>query len=99
MGRVVEKIVELWGADARVELQDDNGPHETGLLTLDSTLAQHKLGWQPRLRLSDALSYTVEWYKRFGAGESMDAVRRSRSGRLIGMRRLGVYYDLRVLNN
>jgi CDP-glucose 4,6-dehydratase len=74
VGRVVEKVVELWGPDARVELQEDGGPHEAGLLTLDSTLARHKLGWQPRLRLSEALSYTVEWYKRFAAGDAMDAV-------------------------
>jgi CDP-glucose 4,6-dehydratase len=74
VGRVVEQIVELWGDDARVELQEDGGPHEAGLLTLDSTLARHKLGWFPRLRLREALSYTVEWYKRFAAGDAMDAV-------------------------
>ena len=74
VGQVVEKIVELWGGDARVKLEKDSGPHEAGLLTLDSTLARHKLQWQPRLRLNEALSYTVEWYKRFAAGDQMDTV-------------------------
>ncbi|HYI93737.1 MAG TPA: CDP-glucose 4,6-dehydratase [Bryobacteraceae bacterium] len=74
VGQVVEKLVELWGGHARVELQKDSGPHEAGLLTLDSTLARHKLPWQPRLRLKEALSYTVEWYKRFAAGDQMDTV-------------------------
>jgi CDP-glucose 4,6-dehydratase len=55
-------------------MKPDDGPHEAGLLTLDSTLARHKLGWSPRLRLAEALSYTVEWYKKYGSGETMDAV-------------------------
>lgn len=74
VGEVVKSIVALWGGNARWEVQNDGGPHEAGLLTLDSTLARHKLGWQPRLRLADALSYTVEWHKRLIAGEPMDRV-------------------------
>lgn len=74
VGEVVKNIVKLWGGDARFVVQPDGGPHEAGLLTLDSTLARQKLGWQPRLRLADALQFTVEWYRRFGAGEPMDEV-------------------------
>jgi CDP-glucose 4,6-dehydratase len=54
------------------------------LLTLDATLARHTLDWSPRLRLAEALSYTVEWYKRFGAGEAMDAVTLEQIGRFEG---------------
>ena len=74
VGKVVKDIAALWGAGARWEVQSDGGPHEAGLLTLDSTLARHKLWWRPRMRLADALAFTVEWYRRFGAGEAMDAV-------------------------
>jgi CDP-glucose 4,6-dehydratase len=74
VGEVVKSIVALWGGNARWEVRNDGGPHEAGLLTLDSTLARHKLGWQPRLRLAEALSYTVEWHKRLIAGEPMDRV-------------------------
>jgi CDP-glucose 4,6-dehydratase len=74
VGKVVKDIAALWGAGARWEVQSDGGPHEAGLLTLDSTLARHKLRWRPRMRLADALAFTVEWYRRFGAGEAMDAV-------------------------
>ncbi len=28
-----------------------------------------RLGWAPRLRLDDALAWTVEWYRRLAAGE------------------------------
>lgn len=74
VGEVVNTIVELWGNGARWQVQSDGGPHEAGLLTLDSTLARHTLGWRPNLRLGDALAFTVEWYRRFQAGEPMDAV-------------------------
>jgi CDP-glucose 4,6-dehydratase len=74
VGEVVKTIVELWGDGARWQGQSDGGPHEAGLLTLDSTLARHTLGWRPNLRLGDALAFTVEWYRRFQAGDSMDAV-------------------------
>lgn len=74
VGKVVNTIVELWGDGAHWEAQSDGGPHEAGLLTLDSTLARHTLGWRPNLRLGDALAFTVEWYRRFEAGEPMDVV-------------------------
>jgi len=74
VGEVVNTIVELWGEGARWQVQSDDGPHEAGLLTLDSTLARHTLVWRPNLRLGDALAFTVEWYRRFQDGEPMDAV-------------------------
>jgi UDP-glucose 4-epimerase len=36
--------------------------------TADITLAQEKLGWQPRTQLDDGLRKTVDWYRRAGAG-------------------------------
>ena len=68
VGQVVESVTELWGEGARWQAQEDGGPHEAGLLTLDSTLARAKLGWRPRLRLKEALAFTVGWYKEFAAG-------------------------------
>jgi CDP-glucose 4,6-dehydratase len=73
VGEVVSTIVELWGDGARWEVQTDDGPHEAGLLILDSTLARHTLSWHPSLRLGDALAFTVEWYRRFEAGAPIDA--------------------------
>lgn len=71
VGEIVKRLTGLWGGEARFEVQSDEGPHEAGLLTLDSTLARHKLGWLPRLRLEDALRYTVEWYREFHSGACM----------------------------
>lgn len=74
VGEVVAQIVALWGDSARWEVQNGGGPHEAGLLTLDSTLARHKLSWQPRLRLAEALQFTVDWYRRFQSGADMQAI-------------------------
>lgn len=45
-----------------------NGPHEAGLLTLDSTLIAKELGVVPRWSVQDAVDRTMKWYKGFYAG-------------------------------
>ena len=49
------------------------GPHEAGVLRLDSTKAMTRLGWQPRLSLENAVAKTVDWYRRHSKGENMRA--------------------------
>jgi len=41
------------------------GLAETQFLRLDPTKARTRLGWSPRLTLSEAIAWTVEWYHRF----------------------------------
>ena len=66
---VVDRLTELWGAGARWEHDDAEHPHEAGLLQVDASKARARLGWRPRLSLDETLAWTVEWYRRFGAGE------------------------------
>ena len=40
------------------------GPHETGVLRLDSTKSRRQLGWKPRLQFEEAVQWTVDWYQR-----------------------------------
>jgi CDP-glucose 4,6-dehydratase len=40
-------------------------PHETTLLQLDSTKAQHLLGWQPVWTIDQGLEKTAEWYAAY----------------------------------
>lgn len=54
-----------WTADTGIN------PVEARALTLSSTLAQHALGWRPRLDLAQGLSWTAAWYRAHRAGEDM----------------------------
>jgi CDP-glucose 4,6-dehydratase len=43
-------------------------PHEAGFLRLDTSKARSSLGWRPKLRLDEALSMTVDWYRAVHGG-------------------------------
>lgn len=45
-----------------------DGPHEAGLLTLDTSLARAKLGVQSVFPLSEAVGMTMRWYRDFSDG-------------------------------
>ena len=50
-----------------------DGPHEAGLLTLDTSLAKSKLGVQSVFPLAEAIGMTMHWYRDFSAGADADA--------------------------
>ncbi|MCX7818374.1 MAG: CDP-glucose 4,6-dehydratase [Kiritimatiellae bacterium] len=64
---LVERMVELWGAD--VPWMPDGRPRlpEDRYLWLDSTKARERLGWRPRLSLDEALDWIVEWHRGVAA--------------------------------
>lgn len=48
------------------EIQVDlNAPHEANLLMLDISKARKMLGWKPVLNSSQAIEWTIKWYKEF----------------------------------
>lgn len=71
---IVERMRTAWGEGGAATA--DTGPrrHEAGLLRLDSSKARAALGWQPRLRLEQALGWIAEWHKAVGGGEDARAV-------------------------
>ena len=69
VGWVVDRLSTFWGNGARWEPDPGTHPHEAGLLQVDASKARARLGWTPRLSLEESLRWTVDWYKRFGAGE------------------------------
>lgn len=77
VGAVADVVAELWGPGASWSATPERGPHEAGLLLLDSSLARHELGWWPVLDTREALAWTVEWERdvRAGAGP-LDVTRR-----------------------
>jgi CDP-glucose 4,6-dehydratase len=71
---VVDRLSTFWGNGARWERDSGSHPHEAGLLQVDASKARARLGWTPRLSLEESLRWTVDWYKRFGAGEDAGAL-------------------------
>ena len=69
--RIATKLAELWGPDSTWTRDKDPGAHEAGYLRLDSSKARAELHWQPRLRIETALEWTVDWYRAWNDGQSM----------------------------
>jgi CDP-glucose 4,6-dehydratase len=75
VGEVAEMTARLWGKNARVEHAPSiEGPHEAGLLRLDSTNARTELGWEPRWSLAEALGNTVGWHQAWKRAADMATV-------------------------
>ena len=66
-------ITAAWGGQASwTSAEQPNAPHEESYLKLDSSKARHHLGWEPRLSVSEAVDWSVKWYKK--ALKTTDAV-------------------------
>jgi CDP-glucose 4,6-dehydratase len=71
----VREVVDAFSArfGGKPGWQRDAGlhPKEASALTLSSALAEHALGWSPRLNVKESLAWTSDWYKAHAAGEDM----------------------------
>jgi CDP-glucose 4,6-dehydratase len=66
-------LCQLWGGGANYTIRQESGaPREAKTLRLDSSKARAELNWRPALPLDRALEKTVEWYKAFANGETME---------------------------
>jgi CDP-glucose 4,6-dehydratase len=72
--RVVDRLVQAWGAGASWIQDEMSRPHEAMLLRVDASKARARLKWAPRLRVGEALDWTIDWAKRVDAGETPRAV-------------------------
>lgn len=70
---IADKMTRSWGGKASWILDSDPGVHEAGYLRLDASRATDELAWQPRLDLTTALEWLVEWYKAWQSGADMHA--------------------------
>jgi len=73
---VVTRAAELWGAGAKWSAEENGGPHEAGLLKLDSTKARQRLGWRPMWGLEKALAATLEGYRAQARGGDVGDITR-----------------------
>ena len=68
---VAQALADLWGDGAQVATDAGQHAHEAYTLKLDTSKAQSRLNWRPRLRLGHALEQTVRWAKAHAAGVPM----------------------------
>ena len=70
----VAKVAEFVASQLLVEpkwnLSDSSEPHEAGLLSLDASLAKTALGWHDKLKFTDAVTWTTDWYQKVEGNES-----------------------------
>ena len=72
VAKVTELVVEqLEGPAWQLDDNANTAPHETGLLSIDSSKANEKLGWFPRWALEDTLRETTAWYQAHNRGDDM----------------------------
>ena len=64
VGELVRAFERHWPALRCEFATADDGPHEAGLLRLDSARARSRLGWRPVWRSERAVERTAAWYRR-----------------------------------
>ncbi len=62
---LTQLFCETWGDGAKWKSKEDNGPHESNFLRLDSSKIREVLGWIPRWNIQTSVEKTVEWYRTF----------------------------------
>ena len=69
---LVKEIIRFWG-EGTYNIASGSQSRETNWLKLDSSKANIQLGWRPKYSITEALEYTILWYKEFyrGASEAM----------------------------
>ncbi|MDJ0942195.1 MAG: CDP-glucose 4,6-dehydratase [Kiloniellales bacterium] len=70
---VVDRLVKRWGDGSGWRQDGTETPPEAAALMLDAGLAIRTLGWRPRLRLEQAIDWTVAWYRACEGGGDMRA--------------------------
>ena len=65
---VIELAREAYGSGTVNYGDGTEGPHEAGLLALETTKVRQTLGFKPRLALADAIKLTMDWYQSQHSG-------------------------------
>lgn len=68
---ITERVGERWDSDLRWAIDPGPHPHEAHHLTLDSTKARERLGWEPVWDLGETLDSIVAWYIALRDGADM----------------------------
>lgn len=66
---VARQVIENYGSGELKDISDPNALHEAKLLMLDISKAKFRLGWEPRMNITQCIELTVDWYKRYKSGD------------------------------
>lgn len=65
---MVKIAIDYWGSGIFETPNIKDSLHEAGLLKLDIEKAKTQLGWKPRFDSSEAVKWTMDWYKNSDSG-------------------------------
>ncbi len=73
-GELATIFCEKWGEGQKWENRYMGGPHEANFLKLDCSRIKAKFGWRPKWHVQEAVEKTVEWFKIWRAGGSIEEI-------------------------
>lgn len=62
---VAKAVISIYGVGELADASDHNAVHEAKLLALDTSKARFRLGWVPKLDVSETIRLTVDWYTKY----------------------------------
>jgi len=65
VGDLAKHVITKWGKGELKIQRDPQAPHEAQVLRLNTSKSHTRLGWRPVLELDRALTWTVDWYRKF----------------------------------
>ena len=68
---LMDLICKHWGGDANWIEENNDEPHEAGILKLDSSKARDLLDWCPKKDIETTIKDAVHWYKSYLNNEDM----------------------------
>ena len=64
VNKLVDIAVNCWGSGEWIDTSESTHLHEANLLQLDITKATTVLNWKPKLTSTQAIEWTIGWYKQ-----------------------------------
>ncbi|MDQ6598587.1 CDP-glucose 4,6-dehydratase [Bacillus salipaludis] len=62
---IVHLLYETWGEKEKLQILNEEQPHEANLLKLDCSKAKSILNWKPRWNIAQSILKVVEWTKAY----------------------------------
>lgn len=73
VSHLVDMAAQIWGGGAAATVDRERHAHEAHLLSLDTSKAQSRLGWQSQWQIERAVRESLNWYKAHLNGEDMQS--------------------------